>query len=378
MQFSGLQVAPYESVLHKGPGGALHKGGPLWPDWDTQHAARHCRAGAPVDERPDAPEVTARIGEAQWGGPIVHHFGHMIADFGMRILPSVFGGVSAPLLFYGFPDMPYRRHEDRLRATPRAFQDMLAYAGLGAGDVRIEVDGIEVDTLHVAPQAEQLGGPGPAPDHLDALDAHAERRFGPARREGAVFVSRAGMAARFAGESYIEVVIAEAGVRIMRPEAMSLEDQLRAYRSAGQVIFSEGSAMHTPQLLGHCFDDVVVFKRRAVARELNRTSLAPRSRSIAYHTFLRGAICMLTPDGRQADWLGQPLVDEAAFLEMMRGIGHPVDHLWNSRAFREAESADVAQWLNYARTTRFWENPASKAHIDETLHAHFGAEFRVL
>ena len=110
--------------------------------------------------------------------------------------------------------------------------------------VRILAGPVIADDLLVAPQAEQINGPGPSDEYLDALDELTVRRLGQPARHGIVYVSRAGMQARFAGEGYLEGALARAGVRILRPERMSLRVQLRAYLSAEQLIFAEGSAIH--------------------------------------------------------------------------------------------------------------------------------------
>lgn len=376
MQFSDVLVAPYDGLWGKGAFPTYHRGGPIWPDWDNQTTARHCVNGRAVDDCPLPPDTFAEIDAAQWCGPIWRQFGHMLAEFGMRILPSALNGIRAPLLFYGFPDAPYRKRRRPLGAAPAAFREILAYADLRPRDVRVALDGLKVATLHVEPQAEQLYNVGPSPAHLDLLEGHAERMLGPVSPCGPVFVSRAGMFARFAGEGYIESVLEAAGVRVIRPETLPLAEQLKIYRDAGLVLFSEGSALHAPQLLGRCFDRVAVFARED-GSTLNRVSLTPRCRQLDYHAFLTGRAEMLGPDGQPRRMSALSLIDAQGFLAAMRGIGLAVDHLWDARAWRAAEIDDAEAWLTRARGTPLWANPGTTARVGAALRRQFGDRFRI-
>ena len=57
------------------------------------------------------------------------------------------------------------------------------------------------------------------------------------------------------------------------------QTQLQLYRRARVVIFSEGSAVHALQLLGHLDCDVVILVRRP-GNQLAAASLEPRVRSL--------------------------------------------------------------------------------------------------
>ena len=56
-------VVPYQALLDKWQDGEFHQGGPMWPEWDRQLAARHCRGGLPVDVMPDALRRVEGAGE---------------------------------------------------------------------------------------------------------------------------------------------------------------------------------------------------------------------------------------------------------------------------------------------------------------------------
>ena len=81
------------------------------------------------------------------------------------------------------------------------------------------------------------------------------------------------------GERYVEQVLAQAGFNVIRPETMSLLDQMRAYRAAEVVVFAEGSACHGVELLGtEMLGTAIMLARREDHMEVFRRVLQPRSR----------------------------------------------------------------------------------------------------
>ena len=381
LEFSDVTVVPFTHLLG---GKAAHKGGPIWPDWDAQVEARHCRGGKPIDTRPESPADPGemrRIEAAQWCGPIHAHFGHMIADFGMRILPSRLNGETAPLLFSGVPVARYQERKPAFRATPPGFNDMLIYAGVRPRRVLIDTEGLRVGTLFVEPQAEQLGQIGPSAAHLDRLDAWAREQLGPARRDPRpTFFSRAGVFGRFAGEAWLETHLARAGMRVIRPETLPLAEQLEVYHGCAVALFSEGSAMHVPQLLGRAFDRIAVLNRRPGAR-LNSASLAPRAGEISYHEVVRDLLVLSLPDGRPFPHAAMTLLDPDRLFDTLAELGDAIGLTltegWDLAAFRAAEEDDIAAWLTEARTTPLWQAPASVAGLSEVLDRHFPGRFRL-
>ena len=390
MEFSDIFVVPYDGLLEQGTSGEYHRGGPIWPDWETPHGGRHFGYGSPIDRKPLAPTTWRDLDAAQWCGPIHWHFGHMVAEFSMRLLPTALNGNPAPLLFCGNPPDRFVGHPDPLSLTPPFFRDMLDYAGLSPDRVLITGEPLRVKRLFVEPQAEHCYTSPPSAAHLDLLDAHAERRLGPVARQGGLFVSRAGMFARFAGEPYIERVLAAAGFRVIRPETLPLIDQLRAYRSHAHVIFSEGSALHAPQFLGRCFDRVDVL-RREDGQDLNAVSVQPRCRELSYWSFMRGSISLLGANGKPWRLYALSVIDPDRFLEVMRSMGCPLDRYWDREAFAEAEARDAAAWAEEARrlqvwkldaqaesigrpqSSRLWDIPGNPARVAKGLKRFFGA-----
>ena len=92
LAFDDVPILPYTFLNDRDRkvGGRAHQGGPLWPDWDLQTAARHCRCGQPIDDPPETRPIEETIdGPVAWAGAILTHFGHQIAEFSTRILPTL-------------------------------------------------------------------------------------------------------------------------------------------------------------------------------------------------------------------------------------------------------------------------------------------------
>jgi hypothetical protein len=171
------------------------------------------------------------------------------------------------------------------------------------------------------------------------LDSHTKVRLGDVQKKGSLYVSRAAQRSRFAGEGYLEDLFRRLGFRILRPEDVPLEEQLRAYAGAEAVVFAEGSALHGPQLMGRVLGDVKVLSRRP-GSGLARWSLEPRSRSLSYVDAVRGQLQCLLIGERTWPFAGLTLLDpEKLAVEL------PIGDAWDAATFDEAVEADIEKWL---------------------------------
>ena len=339
--FHDVLVSPFTELLHAGVGLSDHRGGPDWPAFDEQQGARHCRRGQPVDVRPIPNGAQPySLDSCAWAGPTTFHFGHQIADFSMRLLPTLREWQDAMFLF--------GTHESSIRYlqhAPQFFLDLLAWFGINHEQVHLARDPVLVSSLYVAPQAEQFGGPGPSPDYLDALDVLTLARLGEITRRNTVFISRAATDRPVAGEAYLENRLRAIGITIVHPETLPLWDQLRVYASAEMVVFTEGSALHGTQLLGRALGDVLILNRRQGFR-IGYDSLLPRAKSVRYVEVAAGPIVHgVNAVGRPAPWIGIGLFDEERLLEELSALGLPVRAQWRSADFVSARDADVARWV---------------------------------
>ncbi len=339
--FRDVVVVPYSDLLDRWRDGEIHRGGPIWPDWDEQVRPRHRRAGQPVDVRPADPEgPLVEAGPMAWGGAIADAFGHQVADFSTRLVATVRARPDLPVAFASRPDLGYAD----LDTAPAWFRAILDWFGVPPERVRIIAVPTRVAELFVAPQAEQLGGPGPDVGYLDALDALGHERLGrPASTDGLLYVSRAGMEARFAGEPYLEDSLRAAGVRVLRPEAQSLPEQLRNYRAASNVVMAEGSALHALQLLGRIEADLGVLERRP-GTHLAAANLRPRVRGLAYDEVATKLVHGILPTGRPALPKGLSVADPDRLIESFARRGTDLRPTWDEAAWNRARDADVLRW----------------------------------
>jgi hypothetical protein len=379
LHFRNIVIGPFTGLLQAQVGRSTHCGGPLWPEWEKQIDARHCRQGLPVDDCPIVKEVpTSLKGTIAWGGPIVNHFGHQIADFSMRLLPTLAHWPQAVFAFATHRRFRFQRLED----TPPFFHEILDWFGIPAHRVILFTGPVAVDEVFVAPQAEQVAGPGPAAAHLDLLDEITAGRLGSPQRQGVLFVSRASIRDRFAGEAYLERALQAAGVMVIRPESLPLVEQLKAYLSASDVIFSEGSAVHATQLMGRALGNVHVLTRRPGAT-LASHSLTPRARSLAYHDLTVGLVHGLDLARKPRKARGLSILHEDLLLDRFANtLSIHLRKHWNAGAYCAARDEDVRQWLRSESETSFGHAPGSLDFILATLAgtglAHFQTEVEQL
>lgn len=364
--FNDVLVTPFTELLRLG-GPSVHRGGPHWPEFDTQTGARHYRGGVPVDDPPsDVPEELTLDGRFAWGGPIVHHFGHQIGEFGTRLGPTLHAWPEAVFLHAALESGTIRS----LDRAPGHFKSMLAWHGIPLDRVHFIDRPTRVRELVVLPQAEQIeGGPGPTAAHLDWLDELTARRLGKIVKQGVVYVSRAAMPARFAAEDYLEETLARSGARVVRPEHLSLEEQLRTYASAAQLVFAEGSAMNGAQLLGRTLGEVVVLRRRRGSR-IAGNSLAARAKSLRYVEATRGLVRGVTRGGVAEGWAGISVLDDDVLLEAFASLAIPLRKHWSPSEFAARRDADVLRWLKARKDSGNDVGiAASSESIERTLRA---------
>jgi hypothetical protein len=367
LEFRDVVVSPFTELLNLFTGGNQHKGGPAWPDWVSQTAARHCQVGRPVDTEPDpATPITTIDGPVAWGGPVTAHFGHQIGDFSMRLLPTARALPGVPIAFAFDPRLE-RRPADK---PPDFFWGILDWLGIPREQVFFVSEPTLIKELFVVPQAEQVGGPGPDSATLDMFDDLVQQNLGTVARQGIFYVSRAPQVARLAGEEHLEQVLASSGVTILRPDDFRLGsiDLLPTYASAEVIIFVEGSAVHSMQLLGRSFDHVAVIHRRSWpgGAQFCRASLDPRAQSLTYIDSVTGLIHPLRPSGEPAREYGLTMLDPERLLDALSPLIPDLAARFDHDAYRRAQEDDVRRWL--ASLGPGWtSSPESRDHLRATI-----------
>ena len=334
---NGMGRAP--SRLTRG----VFRGGPLFPLFALRWRARHCRGPipGPCDLRPAPAAAVHHLPAGVWCGPASPHFGHMIADFAMRLPRAALAGPGWPLVFSVGPA--------ELPEPEPFFWQILAHFGVGPERVVLVREPTRFARLAVPPQAERLGGPGPSRAHLDRMDAVAAAHGPPGPPIPCLFVTRAGLAdGRIAAEPYLAEALARAGVTVMAPERASLAAQLDAYRRARRIVFSEGSALHALQLLGRLPAEVAVLVRRP-GRRLARRALRPRLAALAYWSPIRGQVLGCNARGRPQWDRALTLIEPRLLLACFAGFGVDLAAHWDAAAYEAALRADIGAWVAYNR-----------------------------
>ena len=345
LHYRDVTVVPFTSLLLHRIGLPRHEGGPIWPDWDDKPLARYFRNSCPADTRPkfEVPEVDVRLEGCYWIGPIWPHFGHVVADYTTRTLPTLAENHKAVLVFSVMTGSGIVSWQD----TPTFFRDVLCWYGVPPERVLIVSRPTRFRMLHVVAQPERTGNQSdcsPDPAHLDALTELARHRLGVTRRHGILFVSRSGMSNRFAGEAYLDKVFEVSGANVIHPERMPVEEQLHAYAYHDTLVFSEGSAVHGLQLLGRNLGRVVVLRRR---HDLcfGEFIITPRAEDYTLLETSRVFITGLEPDGEPNKFEGFTILNVDAMLSGLSSFGINLSPYWRWEDFHEAEAVDLKQWI---------------------------------
>jgi hypothetical protein len=360
--YRDIPLMPFTELLASGPTLALHQGGPIWPDWDDEPFARHHLGGRVADARPRLREPERVVdGPVAWLGPISPHFGHQVADFSMRLLGT---RVVRPDVTFVAGVHPHLRPTP-VWPGPAFWRDILAWLGIPRSDVRILERPALVRELLVAPQAEQVRGPGPSEWHLDRMDELTQRRLGSVPSTGTIYVSRAGQQSHMAGEPALEDAMRRCGVTVIRPETLPLRHQLRRYLGAERLIFAEGSAMHALQLLGRLPAGIVGIHRRRGFRVAHE-SLVPRAAWVTWVDATTDRIEGLRANGEPEYSTSLSLIDRDRLVEGLSAHVPGIADRLTAAMFREAQEQDVARWLT-TLDPRVTAPPGSVAHILDGL-----------
>ena len=352
--YHDILVLPYTELLQEGQGRSTHVGGPLWPDWTASNPCRHYRYGEPVDDKPENDVEPSDIhtvdGAAYWCGPVVGHFGHQIAEFSTRL--PVYAHLDDPNIKLCF-GVDRGRGISKYDNFPRFLKELLGWFGIPAERVIVANAPTRFRHLYCVPQQEHLHTATPSEAYLDILDSFAKKNdcfFSD--KSGTYYVSRAAMPmGRIAGESYIEYILGLSGVKVIRPEALSLREQFRIYSSAETLIFAEGSALHGMLMLGRIRCNVNVLARRPRHKLLHRL-LAPRVNDLQYFD-AGGLIAGYNLNGKPAPALGITVPDLDRVNQIFGAIGVDI-RVSNSVLFEQMVMNDVRLWLaNETRQARF-------------------------
>src|SRR5437762_9112829 len=281
----------------------------------------------------------------------------MVADFGVRFAASA--------LLDGTPPLAFSIWDDPKAQAPPFFWQIVDHLAIDRSRVLLVREPMQFGRLLVLPQAERRFGSGPSRPHLRLMDAITAPPFRADQDLEYVFVSRARWPkGRFAGEAYLDEALAAAGVTVFHPESADLHTQLRLYRRARCLIFSEGSALHALQLLGRVDAEVVILARRPWAR-MTAVSLVPRVRGMRYIRATGGFIYGLLPSGDRQHPAGISLFDERRCVSGLQALGIDIAPFWDPRVYAERRDGDLRRWIGnrLARATHPGEPRTVERHL---------------
>ncbi|TGN52616.1 glycosyltransferase family 61 protein [Paracoccus liaowanqingii] len=275
--FTKIEVVPAREIYRNR---TMIDGGPVWPDFETNPIVRHYRHDGPVDRNghPTNADLLKIRKPTIWGGRVIPHFGHLVAEH-MNRLPASLYSRPDDLVFFTVPE-GIEKHQ-----IPGYFWAIADWFGLPRDQIRIVKRPLLVEELRVTPQAECLLSCTPPVWHLDLLDEVARiNQLKPVENE-VVFVCRKGYLAMgkggTAGEEALTESLSRAGVLILNPARESLKRQMEIYAGAKLLVFAEGSAVHGRQLLGRIQQKILILSRRPKS-EIARAMLEPRCSELEY------------------------------------------------------------------------------------------------
>lgn len=323
--------------------GMVLLGGPVWHNWPGAGPLRHNRSGIPVDRKPPVPAkgLTEFAAPATWGGHSVPHFGHFIVEHSTRILQARAEHGTKKMLF----TLPPGQNADQV---PAFFWQVLAWYGVEARNVTFITAPLQVRELWAAPMAEQWAHVPTSGAYLDLLSENATARRLKPKRNSIVYVARDRMEATAeghnAGEPYLTSILPQLGVTVIRPETMSLREQLEYYAGAETLIFAEGSALHGRQLLGRQDQTIMVLNRRPNMR-IGLSSVQPRVTTLAYAEVTRGTAAVLWPNGNPWMVRAISLYDIDCLLGSFDSLGVPLSRVWDNTAYLAARDHGIRTWI---------------------------------
>lgn len=343
LQFDEVDVVPTTGFAKH-----IATGGPIWPEFDHQVDARHCRGEVPVDHAPTRRDAGVRITTpAVWGGILDRHFGHLVAEHLPRLPLSL---RERPDDLYLFTLEPGLSEAD----VPARIWDLLAWYGLARAQVRIVTEPLRVACLRVAPQAEMLPLVAPSHSYLALLEARTQANALTADPNEVLYVTRSGFVAQgrggHAGEGYLVDRLREQGVAVIDPANLPLRAQLAGYAGAANLVFAEGSAVHGRQILGRIPQDIHILRRRP-GRSVARAMLRPRCTRLTYHSTSAALLTDTFPNGRPRPGSAAAIYDRRVLFSAFSALGVDLSDGWDEGDFHAAQIDDLRGWIAHHAPT---------------------------
>ncbi|MEA5411771.1 glycosyltransferase family 61 protein [Synechococcus sp. BA-120 BA3] len=369
--FNDLRIAPFSALLDSQIGLPDHQGGPDFDNWDYEIETRHCRYGrSPIDTKPKPPIKDPEYVKGEFGyiGPCCLHFGHQVADFSMRILPTLATGFEGKLIVGTKQSGPSEFHE-----TPTFFRQIISWFDITSERILLPKADSIFEKVYIAPQAETIFGPVPSTEHLETLTEHYSKKTYPLKdfeeKSEIVYISRTRIGRGvFAGEAALEAYMKSIGARIIFPELEDISKLLKIYNDAEYIFGGEGSAFHLLQFLGSQVKNVVIIRRSADSNFWGHDFIRCRCKNLQYIDAVIGGISG-REDGRYREE-GLALLDPDSLCKQLGDI-LPVNEPMNKTRFEQAEKESLYCWLmNYWYNSKTFDASSLDIIISEARKAN--------
>lgn len=207
---------------------------------------------------PDASLLPRERLEGKWlyGGELMHHFGHFMAESSHRIHPALNESAwsrYSGIVFGARAIKPWHKAllTDHYGLPPEKFLF-----------VRDRV--VVIDELDIAPQGSILGGAAIAPGYIDILSRAQQRLRRSNDLPTRLLIGRNHLSTGGGGvtnEAEIQTVCDRFSLTPVRPEEFSLVDQLSMMANAECIVMIGGSAVHLFDHLGNSNAAVLLISR---------------------------------------------------------------------------------------------------------------------
>jgi hypothetical protein len=297
---------------------------------------------------PLASEVDDHVTEpCLYGGPLIDHFGHMVADGLHRIWPihAFDFARELPVVFLSRGGLPPN--------DQRWLWDIFALCGLERDRVRVLQRVTRFATLHVPALGRVMGEPARIEGYGEIFPRPTSQRPRERKRAGLMYVSRHRHlhSGGYFGEGYLQRTLESCGFSVVYPEdhrPLEFVDMLRSVRGA---VFAEGSAIHNLDLIGRSGIEVFVVGRKGGAQERFAPILSEVCNRWHVAEHVRDGLAMTWSDGPDLR-VGNYFIDLRATLEDIGSFfGVNLQPYDNDAAQRET-AIDVLRYLLDERSTR--------------------------
>ena len=262
-------------------------GGPQWPSFDKVLNSDSSNfydnyerliIGQDLDDSPLSEERKLKADKKQplfkklkgnwlWGGFLVHHIGHFIADF----FPRAINSMSYLDDFNNFNGIIFSGRKVT-KEYLKVLTELCSYIGIQNDKIFINESKILIERLVVFPQGEiRCNRTPPSFRYLDFLNSRQiklikkitpSNSFNSLEEVEKVYLSRSKWhRGKILGSQLIERILKNQGYKILFPGECSNMDIIAILSSAKKIIIDEGSASHFLQLIFNPNASVLLISR---------------------------------------------------------------------------------------------------------------------